>query len=72
MSKGEERALVELLKDDSIVIRPADKGSGIVVLNSVDYREQLKKEVGDSSTYLPENCRRSNQKCNKKGKGSCG
>ena len=33
ITKQEEKALKELLYDDSIVIRPSDKTSGIVVLN---------------------------------------
>ena len=33
ITKQEEKALKELLYDDSIVIRPSDKTSGIVVIN---------------------------------------
>ena len=33
------------------MIRPADKGSGIVVLDASDYKNSLKKELEDSSTY---------------------
>ena len=41
ISKEEERAFRDLLKDDSIIIRPADKGSGITVLNRKDYINEL-------------------------------
>ncbi|XP_052212044.1 uncharacterized protein LOC127831095 [Dreissena polymorpha] len=51
MSKSEEYALKELLNDDEIVIRPADKGSGIVVMDSTDYIQKLKGEISDSDTY---------------------
>ena len=51
LSRGEEEALKRLPDDDKIVIRPADKGSGIVFLNSEDYWHRLQEEVGDSSTY---------------------
>jgi len=51
LSKREEVALKNLLLDDSIVIRPADKGSGVVVLDAEDYEESLKKELEDCSTY---------------------
>ena len=36
LSKREEAAVKDLLLDDSIVIRPADKGSGVVVLDAKD------------------------------------
>ena len=37
ITKEEEKAFQDLLNDDSIVIRPADKRSGITVLNRKDY-----------------------------------
>jgi len=51
LSKGEELAFLDLLKDKDIVIRPADKESGVVVLNTKYYFEGLQKEVNDPSTY---------------------
>ena len=53
LSKGEEKAFLELMMDDSIIIRPADKGSGVVVMNTEDYWDKLYKELKDSSTYRP-------------------
>ena len=53
MSKAEEEALLGLVKDESIVIRPADKGSGIVVMDTDDYLSKLNKEMEDESTYRP-------------------
>ena len=53
LSKGEEQAVLDLLKDDSIVIRPADKGSGVVIMDTNNYLEGLKREVNDPSTYRP-------------------
>ena len=41
-----------MLLDDSTVIRPADKGSGVVVLDAKYYEESLKRELEDSSTYF--------------------
>ncbi|KAH3690080.1 hypothetical protein DPMN_193042 [Dreissena polymorpha] len=52
MSKSEEYALEELFNDDEIVIRPADKGSGIVVMDSTDYIKKLKGAISDSGTYV--------------------
>ena len=51
LNRREEAAMKDLILDDSIVIRPADKGSDIVVLDASDYKDSLKKELEDSSTY---------------------
>ena len=47
LSKAEDEALLSLLKDDSIVIRPADKGSSFVILNKDDYIAKSSKEMGN-------------------------
>ena len=39
------------MTDDSRVIRPADKDSGIVILNGDDYIQDLEKELDDSTIY---------------------
>ena len=44
LSKTDQRALKDLLSDDSIVIRPADKGSGIVVIDTEEYVKNLKQK----------------------------
>jgi hypothetical protein len=41
----------DLVKDASIVIRPQDKGSGIVILNIDDYNAQIDQELADNTTY---------------------
>ena len=51
LTKGEERALCDLIEDRSIIIRPADKGSGIVVMDADEYERQLHSEMQDGSTY---------------------
>lgn len=53
LSSDEESALLGLIRDDSIVIRPADKGSGIVIMNTQDYLDKLDQEVCDNTTYRP-------------------
>ena len=37
LTKGEEQAIMELMNDDDIIIRPVDKGSGVVVMGAADY-----------------------------------
>ncbi len=51
LTKDEERALQNLMQDDSIVIHPADKGSGIVVMDYKDYDQVIKEELTNSKTY---------------------
>ena len=51
ISLGENDAFLSLLHNDDIVIRPADKGSGIVVLDKVKYIQSLQKEMEESDSY---------------------
>ena len=54
----EEMAMKTLLNDNGIVIRPADKDSGIVIMNTEDYTNKPEKEMKDNGTYA----RRQNKK----------
>ena len=51
LSKQENTAMHELLHNDKIVIRPADKGSGIVIVNREDYISKLREEMKNSDSY---------------------
>lgn len=48
---SEDKAMRELLHDQSIIIRPADKGSGIVVMDTNQYVDQLENEMINSASY---------------------
>ena len=50
LTHEEEMVMKTLLNYNSIVIRPADKSSGIVIMNTEDYTNKLEKEM-DNSTY---------------------
>ena len=52
ISEEEEKAIKKLLDDDSIIIRPSDKGSGIVIMNKEDYIAKVEKELADKGTYI--------------------
>uniref|UniRef100_A0A8C5M9N9 Reverse transcriptase domain-containing protein n=1 Tax=Leptobrachium leishanense TaxID=445787 RepID=A0A8C5M9N9_9ANUR len=52
LSKKEREALDELREDDSITIKPADKGGGIVILNTERYEEESLKILNDPETYI--------------------
>ena len=44
-SKQENSTMHELLHNDNILIRPADKGLGIVIVNREDNTSKLKREI---------------------------
>ena len=52
ITSREEKALRSILMDDTIIIRPADKGSGIVVMDVESYVSGLEKEVESSKSYV--------------------
>ena len=49
--KKESEAFYELLHNKEIIIRPADKGSGIVVVDKEEYIKSLEEEMENSSSY---------------------
>ena len=51
LTKDEQKTITTLLKDTDIVIRPADKGSGEVVVDTKDYIENLEGEVIGNNSY---------------------
>ena len=50
LTNQERQTFRELMKDDSVVIRSADKGSGIVILNSEDYVDKVTDDLANSAT----------------------
>ena len=51
MTDKELRAIQELVMDNSIIIRPADKGSGIAIIDTDEYINKIEKELQDTTTY---------------------
>jgi hypothetical protein len=51
INPSEEKAMKDLLNDPTIIIRPEDKGSGIVIVDANSYAEKLIQEIHDNSTY---------------------
>ena len=51
LTNQERQAFRELMKDDSIVIRPADKGSGIVILDKDKYVNKVNDDLANNATY---------------------
>ena len=52
ITREEKDAFYSLLNNEDIVIRPADKGSGIVILDKDDYINKLQKEMTGSAAYV--------------------
>ena len=55
LSKDENDAFYQLLYSDSIFIRPADKGSGIVVMGKDNYMQSLQQEMEKNNSYERQN-----------------
>lgn len=52
LSKAEHKALESLAKDDSITIKPADKGGSIVIQDTCKYRAECLRQLSDERHYL--------------------
>lgn len=53
MTKDDWTALKSLQDNDAIIIKQADKGGAIVVLNSVDYETEVERLLGVRMNYVP-------------------
>lgn len=52
LTNKEKEALKDLKLDKTIVIKPADKGGGVVILNLEDYDGEMSRLLSDKETYL--------------------
>lgn len=52
LSLEEEKALKELIKNKHIIIKPADKGSAIVILGRDQYIMEAKRQLQDKKYYI--------------------
>ena len=51
LSEEEEKALKELVRNKQIVIKPADKGSAIVILSRAQYIMEANRQLNDTQYY---------------------
>ena len=51
MTKGERNALYSLRDDRSIIVKEADKGSGVVVWEREVYLAEARKKLDDKEVY---------------------
>ena len=52
LSKKEVKAIQKLRRNTSIVIRPADKGGAVTILNTQDYIEEAENQLMDTKFYV--------------------
>lgn len=53
LTDQEEEALEQLRQDTSIVIKPADKGSTVVIMDRTDYIYEAMRQLNDKTYYTP-------------------
>ncbi|XP_077116947.1 uncharacterized protein LOC143773356 [Ranitomeya variabilis] len=51
LTNAEKKAIKDLQNNNNIIIRPADKGGGIVILDRVTYHEESIRLLSDTTTY---------------------
>lgn len=51
MSVDGKISIEKLRKDDSIVIKSADKGGSVVVMNAATYRDEAMRQLSGTTTY---------------------
>ena len=51
LTKAERQALKNLRKNTNIVIKPADKGSSVVIMSTANYIAEGERQLSDTKTY---------------------
>ncbi len=61
LSEAEKIAIKELQNNPNIVIKPADKGSAVVVMSIADYVQEAQRQLSDTNFYKKEDTNLTNQ-----------
>lgn len=51
LTKGEKTALNDLMNDDSIIIKEADKGGATVIMDKTFYKDKIEELLSDTENY---------------------
>ncbi|KAM4034466.1 uncharacterized protein ACNLHF_021098 [Anomaloglossus baeobatrachus] len=51
MSQEERNALKSLMDDPSLIIKPADKGGSVVIMDKKDYVQEIKSQLSNTAVY---------------------
>jgi len=52
LTREEKKAMTDLMANNDIVIKPADKGSAVVIQNKEDYIKEGLRQLGDRNFYI--------------------
>ena len=52
ISPGEQKALRDLMADEDIIIKPADKGNVVVILDKLYYKNAMVEALSNSNVYV--------------------
>jgi len=51
LPRGERKAIHTLFDNSGIIIKPADKGSAVVIMNTLDYIAEAKRQLSNTKHY---------------------
>ena len=51
LTKNKKQALTELKSNGKITIKPADKGSAVIIMNTTDYIAEATRQLSDPKFY---------------------
>ena len=55
ITKDEKEAIADLSKDPTIIVKKADKGAAIVIMNRDDYIKEAERQLSDTDFYIRQN-----------------
>lgn len=53
LTDTEQKVLLELTKNHDLVLKPADKGSALVIMDKVNYIKEALRQLTDTNYYIP-------------------
>lgn len=55
LTDTEQKALLDLMENQNLVLKPADKGSALVIMDRADYIKEALRQLTDAKYYIPLN-----------------
>jgi hypothetical protein len=63
LTQDEYKAITTLRKNTEIIIKPADKGGSVVILNKADYIAKANRQLGNTTIYKSITTDQTNKTC---------